>query len=33
MKEKEEIGFEHVVKYDEGITADQVMASGSLPVV
>jgi NTE family protein len=33
MKEKEEIGFEHVVKYDEGITAEQVMASGSLPVV
>jgi predicted acylesterase/phospholipase RssA len=33
IKEKEEIGFEHVVKYDEGITADQVMASGSLPVV
>jgi NTE family protein len=33
MKEKEEIGFEHLVKYDEGITAEQVMASGSLPVV
>ena len=27
-----EIGFEHVVHYDEGITADQVMASGSYPV-
>jgi predicted acylesterase/phospholipase RssA len=27
-----EIGFEHVVHYDEGITANQVMASGSYPV-
>jgi NTE family protein len=27
-----EIGFEHVVRYDEGITSDQVMASGSYPV-
>ena len=27
-----EIGFEHVVHYDEGITSDQVMASGSYPV-
>ena len=27
-----EIGFEHVAHYDEGITADQVMASGSYPV-
>jgi NTE family protein len=27
-----EIGFEHVVHYDEGITSDQVMASGSFPV-
>ncbi|MGA7368092.1 MAG: patatin-like phospholipase family protein [Nitrososphaeraceae archaeon] len=27
-----EIGFEHVVHYDKGITSDQVMASGSFPV-
>jgi NTE family protein len=27
-----EIGFEHVARYDEGITSDQVMASGSYPV-
>jgi NTE family protein len=27
-----EIGFEHVVHYDDGITSDQVMASGSFPV-
>ena len=27
-----EIGFEHVIKYDEGITSDHVMASGSYPV-
>ena len=27
-----DIGFEHVIKYDDGITADQVMASGSLPI-
>lgn len=27
-----EIGFEHVVHYDEGITSDQVMASTSYPV-
>lgn len=33
VKENEEIGFEHVVKYDECITADQVIASGSLPVI
>jgi NTE family protein len=33
VKGNEEIGFEHVVKYDEGITADQVIASGSLPIV
>jgi NTE family protein len=33
VKENDEIGFEHVVKYDEGITADQVIASGSLPVI
>ncbi|MGA6991707.1 MAG: hypothetical protein WBX81_14920 [Nitrososphaeraceae archaeon] len=27
-----DIGFEHVIRYDDGITADQVMASGSLPI-
>ena len=27
-----EIGFEHVINYDEGITSDHVMASGSYPV-
>jgi NTE family protein len=27
-----EIGFEHVIRYDSGITADHVMASGSYPV-
>jgi len=27
-----EIGFEHVIKYDEGITVDQVLASGCYPV-
>lgn len=27
-----EIGFEHVIQYDDGITADHVMASGSFPV-
>ncbi len=25
-----EVGFEHVIKYDEGITVDHVLASGSL---
>jgi NTE family protein len=27
-----EIGFEHVVRYDKGITSDHVIASGSYPV-
>ena len=27
-----DIGFEHVIRYDDGITSDQVMASGSLPI-
>jgi NTE family protein len=27
-----DIGFEHVIRYDDGITPDQVMASGSLPI-
>lgn len=30
--EGKEIGFEHVIQYDDGITADHVMASGSFPV-
>ena len=29
---EKEIGFEHVIRYDDGITADHVMASGSYPV-
>jgi NTE family protein len=33
VKENEELGFEHVVRYDEGITADHVIASGSLPII
>jgi NTE family protein len=28
----EDTGFEHVIRYDDGITPDQVMASGSLPI-
>ena len=31
-RDGEDIGFEHVIKYDDGITSDQVMASGSLPI-
>ena len=31
-EDNREIGFEHVVHYDEGITSDQVMASASYPV-
>jgi NTE family protein len=31
-REGEDIGFEHLISYDEGITSDQVMASGSLPI-
>jgi predicted acylesterase/phospholipase RssA len=27
-----DIGFEHVIRYDDGITSDHVMASGSLPI-
>jgi NTE family protein len=27
-----EVGFEHVIRYDDGITLDQVMASGCFPV-
>ena len=27
-----EIGFEHIVHYDKGITSDHVIASGSFPV-
>ncbi|MGB8778602.1 MAG: hypothetical protein WCC82_10255, partial [Nitrososphaeraceae archaeon] len=33
IKEQDkDIGFEYVIRYDHGITADQVMASGCLPV-
>ena len=28
----QEIGFEHVIRYNDGITADQVMASGCFPI-
>ena len=31
-QDNSEIGFEHVIRYDQGITSDHVMASGSLPV-
>lgn len=31
-EDNREIGFEHFVHYDEGITSDQVMASASYPV-
>jgi NTE family protein len=31
-EDDKEIGFEHVIQYDGGITADHVMASGSFPV-
>jgi NTE family protein len=30
--DREEIGFEHIVHYDKGITSDHVIASGSFPV-
>jgi NTE family protein len=32
QEDGKEIGFEHVIKYDDGITLDQVMASGCFPV-
>jgi NTE family protein len=32
QQDGKEIGFEHVIKYDDGITVDQVMASGCYPV-
>jgi NTE family protein len=34
LKEEDgnKIGFEHVIKYNDGITIDQVMASGTLPI-
>ena len=33
IKEQDkDVGFEYVIRYDHGITADQVMASGCLPV-
>jgi NTE family protein len=31
-EQNKDVGFEYVIRYDDGITADQVMASGSLPV-
>ena len=31
-QDNSEIGFEHVIRYDQGITSDHVMASGSYPV-
>lgn len=31
-KTEEEIGFEHVIKYDKGITVDHVIASAAVPV-
>lgn len=31
-QDNREIGFEHVIRYDQGITSDHVMASGSYPV-
>lgn len=31
-EDSKDIGFEHVIRYDDGITSDQVMASGSLPI-
>jgi NTE family protein len=31
-QDNSEIGFEHVIRYNQGITSDQVMASGSYPV-
>jgi len=31
-QDDKEIGFEHVIRYNDGITADHVMASGSYPV-
>jgi NTE family protein len=31
-EQNKDVGFEYVIRYDHGITADQVMASGSLPV-
>jgi NTE family protein len=32
QEDGKEIGFEHVIRYDDGITLDQVMASGCFPV-
>jgi hypothetical protein len=32
QEDGKEIGFEHVIKYDEGITVDHVLASGCYPV-
>ena len=32
QKDGKEIGFEHVIRYDDGITLDHVMASGCYPI-
>ena len=32
QQDGKEIGFEHVIRYDDGITVDHVMASGCFPV-
>jgi NTE family protein len=32
QEDGKEIGFEHVIRYDDGITVDQVMASGCFPI-
>ena len=31
-QDSKEIGFEHIIRYDNGLTLDQVMASGCYPV-
>lgn len=31
-KEGKDIGFEHVIRYDDGITSEHVIASGTYPV-
>ncbi len=32
VKDGKEVGFEHVIRYDGGITSDQVIASASVPL-
>ena len=31
-EQNKDVGFEYVIRYDDGITAEHVIASGSLPV-